>query len=117
MEAAILTAPAAVALLLDARSEAGKEGGVEGFRNIEWLAFEYTGPSWRKVWIPGGFVTAHCVQPLGVDVDFPIVELVTRPVMCKGIFDSPLLVGEFKVGNGKGPFVQLENSGLAICSD
>ena len=101
MEAAILTAPAVVALLLDARSEAGKEGGVEGLRDVKRFTFEYTSPTRRKVRITGGLVTAHCVQPLGIDANFPIVELVTSPVVCRGIFDSPLLVWKFQVGNGK----------------
>ena len=117
MEAAILTAPAVMALLLDARSEAGKEGGVEGLRDIKRLALEYSSPPWRKMGITGGFVIAHCIQPLGIDTDFSIVKGIAIPVVCRGIFDSPLLVWEFQVGNGKRPFVKLENSGLTICSD
>jgi len=102
---------------LDARSETGKEGGVEGLRDIKWLTLEYSSPPWRKMRVTGGFVTAHCVQPLGVDTNFPIVEGIAIPVMCRGIFDGPLLVWEFKIGNGDRPFVQLENPGLTICSD
>ena len=102
---------------MDARSETGKEGGVEGLRDIKWLTLEYSSPPWRKMRITRGFVTAHGVQPLGIDADLPIVEGIAIPVMCRGIFDSPLLVWELKVGNGKGPFVKLENSGLTICSD
>ena len=58
----------------------GKWEGVV-VRNVKRVALEETRLAGRELWVSTGFSTTNGVEPMGVQTDLAIVELITIPIM------------------------------------